>query len=211
LGTELNAEQRDYLETVEGSTISLLKIISEILDFSKAESGRLELEEAPFSIRECVEDATRTLLATAHQKNLALLFEVSGKADQVVGDIVRLRQVLLNIIGNALKFTATGSVRVIVQTTETSDLNCEARFSVQDTGVGIPRDKHQLIFEPFRQSDNSMTRKYGGTGLGLAISVRIIEKMGGRIWLESEEGCGSTFHFTVPLKVWHGRGFACGN
>jgi PAS domain S-box-containing protein len=201
LNTVLTPEQRDYLETVESSTTSLLKIINDILDFSAMDSGCLELQEAPFSIRECVEDIHRALLAAAQQKGLDLSFEVSSQADEVLGDIGRLRQVLFNIVGNAIKFTPEGSVRVIARAIETDELKCEAQFSVQDTGLGIPREKQHLIFEHFRQNEGALTRKYGGAGLGLAICTRIVEKMGGRLWLESEGGRGSTFYFTVPLKL----------
>jgi signal transduction histidine kinase len=201
LDTALNAEQRDYLETVESSTLSLLKIINEILDFSQMDSGAIELEESPFSIEQCVEEVVQTLVPAADEKGLALRVDALGGADQVLGDRGRLRQVLLNLIGNAIKFTQEGWVRVTVRTAQTSDLNAEAHFSIQDTGEGIPRDKQQLIFEPFCQGQDVMRRKHGGAGLGLSMSARIIERMGGRLWLESEEGRGSTFHFTIPLKM----------
>jgi PAS domain S-box-containing protein len=201
LDTGLTADQRDYLETVESSTLSLLKVINDILDFSKMESGHLELEEAPFSLRECVKDAITTLSVTARQKALPLLFNMAGESDLVIGDVVRLRQVLLNIIGNAIKFTRAGSVRVVVHTTETPEHKCEAHFRVEDTGVGIPQDKRKIIFEPFRQSDSSINRKYGGTGLGLTISAQLVEKMGGRLWVDSEEGVGSTFQFIIPFNL----------
>jgi two-component system sensor histidine kinase/response regulator len=202
LRTELSGDQREYLATVESSTKALLRIVNEILDFSKIEAGRMELEEAPFSLRECVEEATQTLLATARQKGLDLQCEVvAGTVDQVLGDSLRLGQVLLNLIGNAIKFTHSGSVRVKGQTTLTPDLKCVAHFSVHDTGIGIHQQKQQAIFEPFRQGEGSISRKYGGTGLGLAISSRIVEMMGGRVWVESQEGRGSTFHFTATFQL----------
>jgi two-component system sensor histidine kinase/response regulator len=201
LRTDLTGDQREYLATVESSTRALLGIVNEILDFSKIEAGRMELEEAPFSLRECLEEATQTLLATARLKGLDLRSEVTGEVDQLLGDSLRLRQVLLNLIGNAIKFTPSGSVRVVVQTTLGQDRSCAAHFSVQDTGIGIHEEKQRYIFEPFRQGEGSISRKYGGTGLGLAISARIVEMMGGQIWVESREGRGSTFHFTTSFKL----------
>ncbi|SPE39085.1 conserved hypothetical protein [Candidatus Sulfopaludibacter sp. SbA3] len=201
LGTELTADQRDYLETVEGSAGLLMKIINDILDFSKIEAGRVDIEEAPFSLRECVEGAVKTLFATALQKGLHLGCEISPEIpDAVAGDVVRLRQVLLNLVGNAVKFTDAGSVRVGVAVEPCRHRGLVVQFSVRDTGIGIPAAAQKVIFEPFRQADGSTTRKYGGTGLGLAISSRLVEMMGGRIWVDSEEGRGSVFHFTLPLR-----------
>jgi PAS domain S-box-containing protein len=202
LGTKLNEDQRDYLETVETSAELLMTIIDDILDFSKIEAGRLDMEEAPFSLHECVDDAAKTLLAVAHQKGLDLQWEIGPECpDAVVGDTLRLRQVLLNLIGNAVKFTAEGSVRIRVTAEQFAHRGVVAHFSVRDTGIGISAGQQQYIFEPFRQADGSTTRKYGGTGLGLAISARLVDMMGGQIWLESEEGRGSTFHFTTPLNL----------
>lgn len=201
LGTELTAEQRDYLETVESCTTSLLTIIGDILDFSKIEAGRVELEQTSFSLRGCVEDACRALEATAQQKGLELSCSVAtGEGDMVIGDPHRLRQVILNLIGNAVKFTPSGSIRVSARTQPSRRPECRVELSVQDTGIGIPADRRADIFEPFRQGEGSTTRKYGGTGLGLAICAQLVEKMGGKIWVESEEGRGSTFHFTVVLR-----------
>jgi len=202
LGTQLTADQRDYLETVETSANLLMRIINDILDFSKIEAGCLEMEEAPFSLRECVEGAEKTMLAVAHQKGLELHCEIGSQCpDAVSGDSVRLRQVLLNLIGNAIKFTARGSVGVEITAEPVGHRSVMARFSVRDTGIGIPAEKQNVIFEPFRQGDGSTTRKYGGTGLGLAISARLVEMMGGRIWLDSQEGHGSAFHFTTLLNL----------
>jgi CheY-like chemotaxis protein len=198
--TELNEEQRDYLEIVKSSAASLMQLIDDILDFSKIEAGRLEVCPTPFSLCECVESATKTLAAAALAKGLQLSWGVSPDSpDAVVGDAFRLRQVLLNLVGNAVKFTPAGSVRVEVAARSSPDRTLMARFSVGDTGIGIPADKQKLIFDPFRQADGSTTRKYGGTGLGLAISARLVEIMGGQLHVESEEGRGSTFHFTCPF------------
>jgi PAS domain S-box-containing protein len=202
LGTELNAEQRDCLETVESSAGLLMRIINDILDFSKIEAGCLEVEAAPFSLRECVEGAAKTMLAVAQEKGLDLQWEISPEIpDGVAGDAVRLRQVLLNLIGNAVKFTAKGLVRVEVAPEQVGQSNVLAHFRVRDTGIGVPADKQEFIFEPFRQGDGSVTRRYGGTGLGLAISARLVALMGGRIWVESAERQGSTFHFTTLLNL----------
>jgi len=202
LGTELNGEQREYLETVESSTKSLLTVINDILDFSKIEAGRMELEQVPFSLSECVEDAAKTLYSTALQRGLDLRCDLQlGNLDQVIGDPARLRQVLLNLIGNALKFTHQGSVSVRAEAKFAADATVVVRFRVQDTGIGIPREQLPYIFEPFRQAEGSTTRKYGGTGLGLAISAQLVEMMGGRVWVESEQGRGSTFHFTAAFKA----------
>jgi len=202
LGTEVSGEQRDYLETVESSTRSLLSIVNEILDFSKIEAGRLELEQAAFSLRGCVEEAVRTLAAVAQQKGLDLQSDViTEEADQVIGDAARLRQIVLNLLGNAVKFTPSGSVCVKVRVAPGTQSKCTVHCSVEDTGIGIPPHQQQRIFEPFRQADGSTTRKYGGTGLGLAICGRLVALMGGRIWVESEEGRGSKFHFTATLQT----------
>ena len=200
--TELSKEQRDYLETVKSSAASMMQLIDDILDFSKIEAGRLDVYPTPFSLRECVEGATKTLAAAARAKGLNLSCEVGPECpDAVLGDAFRLRQVLINLVGNAVKFTPAGSVRVKVATKSSPDRTLTIRFSVDDTGIGIPADKQELIFDPFRQADGSTTRKYGGTGLGLAISSRLVEIMGGRLQVESRDGRGSTFHFTCPFSL----------
>ena len=204
LDTELSREQRDYLETVKSSAASMMQLIDDILDFSKIEAGRLDVCPAPFSLRDCIEGATKTLAAAARARGLDLSWEVGPESpDALVGDAFRLRQVLLNLVGNALKFTPAGSVRVKVAAQSVSDRTLVARFSVRDTGIGIPADKLELIFDPFRQADGSTTRKYGGTGLGLAISTRLVELMGGRLQVASQEGLGSTFHFTCQFSLSH--------
>jgi two-component system CheB/CheR fusion protein len=162
----------------------------------------MELDRAPFSMRDCVESSTRTMFAAAQQKGLELTCRVDPQIpDYLVGDDTRIRQVLLNLIGNAIKFTDRGSVRVEVAMQPAPDSGLVAHFSVRDTGPGIPEDKRKIIFEPFRQADGSTTRRYGGSGLGLAISSGLVDIMGGRIWVDSELGRGSTFHFTAPFTL----------
>ena len=201
LGTELTEEQEDFLRTVEHSAESLMQIINDILDFSKIEAGRLDLDCKTFSLRQCVENAVKTLHASAQQKDLSLDFSFRPDTpDSVVGDPIRVRQVLLNLTGNAVKFTETGSVHVEVAAEAMQDGSLLAEFRVHDTGMGIPIDQQRLIFEPFRQANGSMSRKHGGTGLGLAISTSLVQLMGGRIWLESEPGKGSTFTFTTRFE-----------
>jgi signal transduction histidine kinase/CheY-like chemotaxis protein len=202
LDTELAPEQREYLETVKLSADALLTVINDILDFSKIEAGKIDLEAIDFDLRDSLEGTLKALGPRAHEKRIELLCEVApGVPELVRGDSTRLRQVVVNLAGNAIKFTDEGevAVRVFVE-----DAIGEARmlhFTVSDTGVGIPRDKQKLIFDPFSQADTSTTRKYGGTGLGLTISSRLVSMMGGKIWLESEVGRGTQFHFTVPLEA----------
>jgi two-component system, sensor histidine kinase and response regulator len=200
LETELSAEQRDYLETVKLSANSLLNVINDILDFSKIEAGRIDLEEIDFDLNECIEGALKTLALRADEKGLELLCEVAPEVSEtVVGDPGRLRQILINLVGNALKFTLEGEVSLKVQVEESSEKSALLHFTVSDTGVGIAQEKLKSIFESFSQADTSTTREFGGTGLGLTISKRLIEMMGGRIWVESELGVGSHFHFIVNL------------
>jgi signal transduction histidine kinase/FixJ family two-component response regulator len=202
LNTELTGDQRDYLETVERSAESLMQLLNDILDLSKIEAGKVEVDRAPFSMRECVESSTRTMLPAAQQKGLKLTWEVDPQIpDALVGDENRIRQVLLNLVGNAIKFADEGAVRVAVAMQPGPDCSLVAHFSVNDSGPGIAVEKQQIIFEPFRQADGSTTRRYGGTGLGLAISTGLVDLMGGRIWVESEVGRGSTFHFTAPFTL----------
>jgi PAS domain S-box-containing protein len=205
LGTDLEPEQRDFLQTAHGSAEALLTIINDILDFSKIEAGKLELEVAPFDLREALGDALKTLALRAHQKGLELNCQIGPDVPRVLaGDEGRLRQVVLNLAGNAIKFTERGEVNLSVALESRSDDAVVLHFAVADTGVGVPADKVRLIFDPFTQADGSTTRKYGGTGLGLSISSRLVERMGGRIWAESEPGLGSTFHFTARLTVSRG-------
>ena len=205
--TQLSAEQREYLEMLKLSAENLLEVINDILDFSKIEAGRLELEAKEFDLREVVETTTVTLANRAHKKGLELLCHIErGVPQRIVGDPTRLRQILVNLIGNAIKFTEEGYIIVRVREVEREGGKAVLEFSVSDTGIGIPKDKQSKIFESFTQADASTTRKYGGTGLGLAISKQLVEKMGGRIWVESEPGKGSTFYFTIRAPVVEGKG-----
>jgi two-component system sensor histidine kinase/response regulator len=202
LDTALTDEQRDYLETVKTSAESLLSVINDILDFSKIEAGRLDLDNIEFALRESVDKTMRTLALRAHQKGLELLCDVRPEApEHLIGDPGRLRQVLLNLTGNAIKFTEAGEIVVAAEVERVGDGEVTLHFSVSDTGIGIPAEKQQRIFEAFSQADASTTRIYGGTGLGLAISSSLVTMMKGRIWVESEPGRGSTFHFTAVLGV----------
>ncbi len=198
LETELDSTQREYLNAVKYSADALMAVINDILDFSKIEAGKLGLDPVEFSLRDCVGHAMKTLSVRAHEKNLELAFEAPPDlGDALVGDPVRLRQVVLNLAGNAIKFTNQGEIVLRVQVEASDADGMVLHFAITDTGVGIPPEKQGVIFEAFTQADTSTTRKYGGTGLGLAISKRLIGMMGGRIWLESEVGKGSTFHFTA--------------
>ncbi|HKW63969.1 MAG TPA: response regulator [Candidatus Acidoferrum sp.] len=202
LGTELDAEQREYLETVKLSADSLLIVINDILDFSKIEAGKAELENRPFNLRDTLEGVMRTLAVRADEKNLELLCELAPEIPELVrGDASRLGQVVMNLVGNAIKFTHEGEVALKAEVAEKEGEERILHFTVSDTGIGIPPEKHALIFNPFAQADSSTTRKYGGTGLGLSISTRLVRLMGGEIWLESEEGKGSRFHFTTRLGL----------
>lgn len=202
LETELKSEQREYLQTVKMSADSLLTVINDILDFSKIEAGKIDLEDIDFNLRDCMESTVKTLALRADQKGLELLCEVASEVPEVVrGDSSRLRQVLFNIIGNALKFTHQGEVALSVRIEARDVDNLILHFVVSDTGIGISPEKQQAIFDPFSQADTSTTRKYGGTGLGLTISARLVAIMGGKIWLKSEVGRGTQFHFTLRLAT----------
>ncbi len=196
--TEVTPEQRDYLSTVKLSADSLLGVINDILDFSKIEAGRMDLDPVCFSLHNTLEESMKTLALRAHEKGLELLCDIKRSApDLLIGDPVRLRQIVINLVNNAIKFTESGEVALEV-TLESQDRdNLLVHFIVRDTGIGIPKDKQKLIFEAFAQADGSMTRRFGGTGLGLTISSRLAEAMGGSIWVESEPGKGSRFHFTA--------------
>ncbi len=201
LDSPLSREQRDYAETIRSSGDSLLTIINDILDFSKIESGRLELEQLEFSLRECVEGALDLLAERCAAKRIDLLYEIAdGVPRDIRGDPTRLRQILVNLLGNAVKFTVAGEVVLLVQATTRGDGRIELELAVRDTGIGIPPDGMARLFQSFSQVDASTTRRFGGTGLGLAISKRLAELMGGRMWVESEVGKGSTFHFTVVVE-----------
>jgi signal transduction histidine kinase/DNA-binding response OmpR family regulator len=202
LETHLTREQREYLETVKMSADSLLVVINDILDFSKIEAGKIELDVTDFDLREMLENTMKTVALRADEKGLELLCEVAPDVPEVVRtDSTRLRQVLVNLVGNAIKFTDKGEVSVNVRSEALEGQNRILHLTVSDTGIGIPEDKLKLIFDPFAQADTSTTRKYGGTGLGLTISTRLVEMMGGRIWVESEVGRGSKFHFTTRIAT----------
>ena len=202
LETDLTAEQRECLDLVRASGESLLAIVNDILDISKIEAGRIAVEAIPFLLRECIGDAMKPLAVTASNKDLELTWEIAPHTPPaLLGDPLRLRQVLLNLVGNAIKFTEAGRVMLRVRPETFSDCEVCCHFAVEDTGVGIPAQRQAAVFAPFRQGATSTARRYGGTGLGLAISARLVELMGGRIWLESTPGEGSTFHFTVTFGV----------
>jgi signal transduction histidine kinase/CheY-like chemotaxis protein len=202
LDTELSTEQRDSLGLVRLSAESLLTIINDILDFSRIEAGRLELESIPFELRESLGDTMKALSFRAHQKGLELIYDVNPELPEtLLGDPSRLRQMIVNLVGNSIKFTEQGEIAVSVQQDSATIDSTILHFVIRDTGVGIPADKQQHIFDAFSQADGSMARKYGGTGLGLAICTKLVELMQGRIWVESEVGQGSTFHFTGQFGV----------
>ena len=200
LDTELTPEQHEYLQSIEFSATTLLTVINDILDFSKIEAGRVELEASDFNLRDCFEETLKTVTVRAAEKELELLCDIAPDVPQWVnGDAVRLRQIVLNLVGNAIKFTRQGEVGLHVRTESGAGSGCTLRVTVSDTGIGIPHDKQKFVFDPFTQLDASTTRNYGGTGLGLTISARLVSLMGGRIWVESEMGKGSQFHFTVQV------------
>jgi signal transduction histidine kinase/DNA-binding response OmpR family regulator len=207
LDTDLSADQRDCLETVKISADSLLTVLNDILDFSKIEAGKIDIESVEFVLRDCVEEALKTFSLRAGEKGLELLCEIADEVPEVVvGDPARLRQIILNLVSNAIKFTGQGEVAIklevesLVVPTEDGDKRT-VRFTVSDTGIGIPADKHESIFSAFTQADSSTTREYGGTGLGLTISARLVAMMGGKIWLESEVGRGTQVYFTAQFGV----------
>jgi two-component system, sensor histidine kinase and response regulator len=208
LNTGLTSEQSDYLQTVRGSADHLLTVINDILDFSRIEAGKLELTVSEFSLRECAGEALHTVSIHAHQKNLELLCHIpTSVPDRVMGDAARLRQVVINLAGNAIKFTGSGLVLVRVTVERHTAAALVLTFSVADTGIGIGPEKQRIIFAPFEQADNSVARRFGGTGLGLAISSKLVQLMGGRIWVESPwpeaegegGGPGTVFRFTANL------------
>ena len=202
LDTALTVEQREHLGLVRFSAESLLLIINDVLDFSKIEAGKMELELIPFDLRESLGETMMALSFRAHEKGLELVYEVQPEVPEaLLGDPGRIRQILINLIGNAIKFTEHGEIFVCVDEASPGSATTALHFAVKDTGVGIPAEKQEKIFEAFSQADGSMTRKYGGTGLGLTICERLVEMMGGRVWLESQPGQGSTFHFTVQLAL----------
>jgi len=198
----LSPDQRDCLDSVKICADSLLRLLNEILDFSKIESGKFTFIKVEFSLRALLAETCKLLTVPAEQKGIQLRYEVKSSVPEVfLGDPDRLAQVLRNLLGNAIKFTHSGSVTVKVSLSEGNDSFARLQFLVQDSGIGIPKEKQKLIFEAFTQADGSMTRKYGGTGLGLAICSRLVSAMNGEIWVESQPGCGSSFYFTVELEV----------
>ena len=202
LDTPLTVTQRDYLTTVAESGEALLTLLNDILDFSKIEAGKLDLERTEFELRECVGDTMKSLALRAHRKGLEIAYHVAPEVPEfLAGDPNRLRQILVNLVGNAIKFTENGEVLLDVSLKDQQENRVELAFSVRDTGIGIPEDKLETIFEAFEQADTSMTRRFGGTGLGLAISARLVELMGGRIVVESQPKNGSTFSFTARFDI----------
>jgi signal transduction histidine kinase/CheY-like chemotaxis protein len=201
LDTKLDDTQRDYLTIVKNSAQSLMVILNDILDFSKIEAGKLTIESVDFSLARTVTETLQTIRARAEKKGLALACQISPRVPPFLrSDPGRIRQVLTNLCDNAIKFTATGGVSVSVDGQQQDEGAFEIHVSVRDTGIGIPLDKQRGVFEAFTQADASTTRQFGGTGLGLTICVRLVDLMGGRIWVESEPGQGSTFHFTVRAQ-----------
>ena len=202
LDTELDQEQREYIELVKTSANSLLTIINDILDFSKIEAGKLDIETIDFRLRDTLASIARMMTVRADEKGLELVYEVAPDVpENLSGDPGRLRQILVNLIGNAIKFTDHGVLALHVTKLNLSDKEAELQFSVEDAGIGIPQEKLHTIFDAFSQADSSTTRKYGGTGLGLAITSRLVALMGGRIWVDSTPGMGSTFHFTARIAM----------
>lgn len=199
---ELSPEQRDYVSTIRNSSSALLALINSILDFSKIESGHLDLEEEPFDLQQCMEESLDLVVGKASEKNLQLLYWLEPETPtEIVGDITRLRQIFVNLLGNAVKFTQRGDVKLTGRSRKLGPSKHEFHFSVEDTGIGIPKDRLQRLFRPFSQVDVSTARQFGGTGLGLAINKRLVEAMSGEIWVESHEGEGSKFQFTVQLQA----------
>jgi len=205
LDTDLNPEQREYLSIVKASAGSLLDVVNDITDFSRIEAGKLELDPVEFPLHDEIEKAAKLLAVSAHQKGVELVCDIAESVPvHAIGDPTRLRQVLTNLAGNAVKFTDHGEVVIAVEGRPLDlprERGVELWFSVRDTGIGIRPEDRRKIFEPFLQADGSTSRRYGGTGLGLTISERLVEKMGGRIWVESEPGVGSTFWFTLPVRL----------
>ncbi len=202
LGADLSAEQRDDLDVVRTSSFALLALINDILDFSKIEAGKLELEHLLFHLRDLMGESLRIMALRAHEKNLELACQIHpGVPDEIVGDPARLRQVIINLVGNAIKFTESGEVVLTVSVAAMESKYSVLNFAVRDTGIGIPPEKQELIFKPFEQSDGSTARRFGGTGLGLAVSSQLVELMEGRLGVESAQGSGSTFHFTARFGL----------
>jgi signal transduction histidine kinase/DNA-binding response OmpR family regulator len=202
LQTNLDTKQRDFVETIRVSGSTLLSIIDNILDFSKIDSDKMNIDTQPFHLHSCIEDAVELLSTKAYEKKLDLLYHIDEKVPfSIVGDINRLKQVLINLIGNAIKFTNNGHVMISVSTESMFQNNVVLKFSVKDTGIGISEETLSKLFQPFQQADTSITRKYGGTGLGLSISSRLVKMMGGKIWAVSTPEKGSNFIFTIKSQI----------
>jgi PAS domain S-box-containing protein len=202
LATRITREQREYLSAIQGSADALLTLVNDLLDFSKIEAGKIQLDRVAFNLRDALEDTMRLLAPRAHQRGLELACHIDPDVpDALVGDPLRLRQVIVNLVGNAIKFTELGEVVLRVQAEPSRNGSVQLRFAVIDTGIGIPLEKQAVIFEAFSQADSSTTRRYGGTGLGLAICAQLVELMGGTISVESQPGRGSTFHFTAWVEL----------
>ena len=204
LSSKLDDEQREFASIIQTSSEALLTIINDILDFSKIEAGRMELELAPFDVRECVDGAVALIRTLASTKGLSVTADIDPATPAaVIGDVNRLRQILLNLLNNAVKFTETGLVQLAVTASEPqADRSLELHFSVRDTGIGLSEEQRGRLFQSFSQADATISRRYGGTGLGLAISKRLAEAMGGTVWAESDgPGSGSTFHVTITTRV----------
>jgi two-component system, sensor histidine kinase and response regulator len=209
LETELTEEQRDFLQTVHSSADAMMAVVNDILDFSKLEADKLKADSVEFDPSECVGDALKSIAVRAHQKGLEIIADIGSEVSpRLMGDPVRLRQILLNLAGNAIKFTARGEVVVEAHEERQGAEDAILHFCIRDTGIGIPKEKQAVIFEAFEQVDGSMSRQYGGTGLGLAICSRLVRLMGGSIWVESEIAQGSAFHFTVRASYPEGMGFS---
>jgi PAS domain S-box-containing protein len=202
LEDELTADQKDYVETIRNSGNALMVIINDILDFSKMESGRVKLEHQPFNLRSCIEESMDLVAQLAAKKNLSLRYKLDYNVpENIFGDPTRLRQVLGNLLDNAVKFTDVGEVSISIESTKIEEDLYEIQFAVKDTGIGIPDDSIGKLFHSFSQLDMTNTRKYGGTGLGLVISKQLLEMMGGHIWVESKPGKGSIFYFTIQAEA----------
>jgi len=202
LETDLTEDQRDNLKTAKEAADNLLSLLNDILDISRVEAGKVKLEHIEFDLWKVVESIAKGLSVLANKKNIKLTSSIHADVPRfVVGDSTRLRQIIINLVNNAIKFTHEGKVEIGVQAMRVSDEEVKITILVSDTGIGIPKDKQELIFDVFTQADTSVTRRYGGTGLGLAICKKLVEMMGGRIWIESEEGAGSTFFFTAQFKI----------
>ncbi|MBT3260198.1 MAG: hypothetical protein HN366_27630, partial [Deltaproteobacteria bacterium] len=202
LQTDLTAKQADYLNKIQNSSNTLLGIINDVLDFSKIEAGKLDMEEVAFQLEDVLDNLSNLISLKAEEKGLEFLFDVERRTpNYLMGDPLRLGQVLINLVNNAVKFTDRGKIIVVLQVLEKDENRVTLQFSVQDTGIGLSREQRERLFQPFTQAESGTTRKYGGTGLGLSISKRLVTMMGGNIRVESEPGRGSTFIFTVKFGV----------